>query len=188
MLIQSNLCLRECCNWILIFLKRNRTAHFNSSRTSYSLWLWQSCRMENLLLLCLTGTPWFFFSLFLHQVLCYRVVTFLIFGFFMVSSLSVGGSFILPCSIAASFLEIFEYNFGWILLQETQSKPKLTRKANQKILRFKPQGSDSFKAQKQHGKLQPRTLKFSIIPNYWKEGFRANGSTWKNRNGPITAS
>lgn len=71
-----------------------------------------------------------------------------------------------------SLFQAFENNFGWRLLQETQSlKLKTTRKTNKKVLRFKPQGSDSFKTWKQHRKLQPSALKFSSVPSNWKKRF-----------------
>lgn len=60
-----------------------------------------------------------------------------------------------------------------ILAEDFYMKLKVNIKPQQKILKFKPQGSDSFKAWKQHGKLQTNALKFSSVLNNWKEGFRA---------------
>lgn len=114
--------VRECCNRILISLEE-MTGHFYSSWTSPPLSLQQTWRMEELLFLCLTtfqissqslleASPWF------H---CGHIS---FFCFSMASSLSVHGRPMPPwfcfCFFPSLF-EAFENNFGWRLLQETQS-------------------------------------------------------------------
>lgn len=156
--------------------KINRTGHFCSSWTSSSLFLWQSSRMEDLLF-SVSPHSTFLLSLLLWQFLHSTVVTFLIFGLFWwpFPFLWVAG-----LSLPVLFL-FFPYFPFWgplriILAEDFYKKLKVNLKPQEKqtkILRFKPQGWDSFKAWKQHGKFQPDALKFSSIPSNWKEGFRA---------------
>lgn len=126
--------IRECCNRISISLKE-MTGHFYSSRTSSSLLLQQSWRMEELLFLSLTTFQISSQSL-LETSPLFHCGHISYFCFSMASSLSVHGRPMLLCSVSVPFLPFFRPLI--IILAEDFYK-KL--KAN-----LKPQGKQTKKS------------------------------------------